>query len=449
MHVCTFVRMKETVADCHSQQYVEPPTLSLRHRSIQEESLLYILPTEVLEIIILLLDSVSSVRLACTCAKFYNLVNETAPWNNFVRHEISEKRELLDLGLHFGVPLWRRSLGTLNHAPWKQIVYSRKICNAISNWDFTLAFETSIQMDDITSVDIAGQAVVFGTRRGGLALWNPDEYGLFINTILHATAEIDQIFVHLSSGCRGDNFDYRVIVHSIDTALIIYDMSGYTLVSGVSKMKDLKKISNHGESLVEWDPIRGHSADTTIREKLIQRCVNFTNMHARCGPFSAIDTFEHLYVSQSKGPLILRPSSCRNIPIIEQLLATPDNLNIAKSFIWPGRISFSITSGRVTIISVGEKCKSIRWPNTFRCVSANLFTNVLAVGTDCGQVLLYTFKSPLELLNLDPLNHQKSLSTGTAEPIIYVGLRAPNHVHHLPDVVAATRRSLFCFRTVS
>lgn len=433
--------MKETVSE-----HVEPPLLTLRHRCIQEDSSLYILPWELLEKIIHYLDSLSAIRLSLSCAKFYNLVNQTARWKSFVRDEMRDMRELLDLGLAFSVPLWRPNEQVNYCAPWRQIVHSRKIFKSIRDWEYKLAFDTSIPGDEITSVSIAGQAVVFGTHRGGLAVWNPDQFGSF-HSILQTTAVIDQIFVQLSPGSRHGQFFYRVVVHSLDTNLVIYDFSGYTLVTGVSKMRAFNKISNHGDNLVEWDPIRGNNGDTVIGEKVVTRCVNQRTLPFG-GPFVAIDFNQHLYVSQSRGPLLIkRGSSSQNKPTIEQLLDTTEY--IANAYVWPGRICFCITSGRVTIISVGRKCKAIRWPPVFRCVSATLFANVLAVGTDIGQVLFYTFKTISELLTLNPLNYQKSLSVGSVVPIIYVGFRMPNHKHQLPDVVAATGHKLFCFRAIS
>lgn len=43
------------------------------------------------------------------------------------------------------------------------------------------------------------------------------------------------------------------------------------------------------------------------------------------------------------------------------------------------------TAGGITIVSVGRKCKLIRWPPGFKCVSAFLFAHVLMVGTNIGE----------------------------------------------------------------
>ena len=137
------------------------------------------------------------------------------------------------------------------------------------------------------------------------------------------------------------------------------------------------------------------------------------------------------------------------------------------------------TAGGILIVSVGKKCKLIRWPPVFRCVCAFLFAHVLMIGTNIGkysiwekfqctflyfgnqwvwfeevnlwicasgQILFYPFEDPLELLELDPQNYHQAIDTGTCEAVIYVGVRVQNKIHHLPDVVAATKSQLFCFR---
>lgn len=48
----------------------------------------------------------------------------------------------------------------------------------------------------------------------------------------------------------------------------------------------------HGDTLVEWDPIRGNNAETIIGEKVVKRCANYRNMRTQYGPFVAVDVSE-------------------------------------------------------------------------------------------------------------------------------------------------------------
>lgn len=63
-----------------------------------------------------------------------------------------------------------------------------------------------------------------------------------------------------------------------------------------------------------------------------------------------------------------------------------------------------------------------------------------------GQILLYSFSDPENLLELDPSTYSGRIETELSEPLIYVGVRVQNCIHDFPDIVAASRSKLVCCR---
>ena len=78
----------------------------------------------------------------------------------------SESYHLTDLGLNFGVPLWRisppwsakaqRYLRGLGY-PWKQMFYSTQVWKSRLIWDFELFSTSIVTMDEITAFNTTGE----------------------------------------------------------------------------------------------------------------------------------------------------------------------------------------------------------------------------------------------------------------------------------------------------
>ena len=123
------VKITLTSTSSHVEFYSKPMAPSVTNKCVQLDSNLLSLPPEVLEIILSFLDGLSLIRLSSTCAKLFIIVNEVAAWERLLLSEDIKFYHLADLGLNFGVPLWRltpprsqkdvNSLRALGY-PWKQ-----------------------------------------------------------------------------------------------------------------------------------------------------------------------------------------------------------------------------------------------------------------------------------------------------------------------------------------
>ncbi|KAJ1529530.1 hypothetical protein ONE63_006303 [Megalurothrips usitatus] len=446
-------RHQEQAAEL-AEPYMEPQLPFIENKCSQLDSFLLTLPPEVLTEIIKYLDGKSLFSLSSTCSLLFNLVNEVAQWDRFVLHDDCAFPHFLDLGIHFLTPLWGLSYSCVTNReacalryPWKQIYSCVHTWSSVYKWEFSLCFTTDVPSDEITTVDIAGQDVIFGTRKGGVGVWNPDKSEKNITFIIRKHLVVDQVIVQLSHESKKEDLHYRVIIHWADTLICIYDMTGYIIKGDLSPAQDLRKISSCGDTLFEWDPVRGTAANTLMKKSDMERCSDFRNYEVPFGPFVAVNSNEGLFISQKRGPLLVEYESLHSHRKLTQkpLLSNVNDLCIYKAYIWPGGISLSFTAGRV-IVSVGEKCRIIPWPNSFKCTSAALVGRLFMVGTNQGRILLYFLKTPEDLLNLDPHSYLKKLNIGCPECVIYVGVRVQNKVHQMPDVVAATESKLLCFR---
>lgn len=437
----TSVRKYEIPVPGLDDEYSPPLPIYLDFKGPQCDSQLHVLPREVLELIIGYLDGKSALRLAGTCGLFLNLVNERALWKQYVFSV--DQKHFESINPLFGAPSMPQDSSQI--FPWKEIYLCGQVWKSVHNWKFVepLIYNSRHK---IVSANIAGQFVVFATQAGDVAAWNPDESNTNLRSIFTTHAIVDEILVQLCPDYEKKSTHYRVIVHSIDTSLFVYDSRGFLLISK-STDKNLRRISSNGDSLFEWNAETGKSAFTYLKKFDIVRCTDYCNFQLPFGPFVAVDILEQLFISQERGPYFVNYDRKTNKHMCEQLLSQVDKLYISKAYIWPGQISLSIAAYK-TIISVGRRCTVIKWPLLFNCISAALFGSVLIVGTNRGQVLFYPFQDPEELLSLDPLSFSKLIQLPSVQPLIYVGVRAQNSIHEFPDVIAVSRTELFCCRAL-
>ncbi|XP_026272991.1 uncharacterized protein LOC113202795 [Frankliniella occidentalis] len=446
-----------------------PNIMMLPQRPVQEDCPLHTLPTEIFESIFQYLDPISMVRLSCTCALFYNLVNQVAKWQTWTLKvmENPSMAHLPSAGLHFGVCTWKPQELIQNkypqQTPWKQIFYCTQFWSMIKNWNYSLTYETLVEHDEIKSVDIAGQDIVFGTNQGILGLWNPD-HNQELESLHRFKSEVLTVLVKLCPGGYESLPRYEIIAKCRNRSIGIYDMTGDSVkILGSSNYTGISSSCDRNV-FYEWDPASGFLSHLSISEKKI---ISKQLPQLPLNPVVAVYGYDGVSENENQSkfkqvsfPLLM--VSCRNGPAIVtfierpsghifqsqyQSLLTENNLYIYKAYIWPGQVSLSLTGGGLTIISVGNQVNKIRWPYwKWICTSAALFGNIFLVGTSTGTILFYPFKSPEDLLNLDPNDYKKKLETGSSEALVHVGIRVQNDIHSLPDIFAASRTKLFCFR---
>ncbi|KAK3908391.1 F-box/WD repeat-containing protein 7 [Frankliniella fusca] len=437
---------------------VEPTYAEVGFKELQEDSPLHLLPREILDAILEYLDPLSMVRLSCTCALFYNIVNQAAKWRTWAIKiaENSRMPHLSSTFLHFGVSLKPVLPAHEDDSDilWRKIFYCMQFWSMIKKWNYRLTYETCVENDDITTVEIAGQDIVFGTCHGGLGLWNPDE-SEDLQVLHRFKCEVLTVLVRFSDKLPS----YQIITKCKNRLICLYDLAENTahhlrtshVTGGIS-------FSQNEDVFYEWDPDRGILFHMSIKNKSVTKLIQFPQLPFHpvvtvCGdgelqsPFDKAQVSTHVAVSRHKGPVVVKHFESLSGQISQRCdeILEDSNFCIYKAYIWPGKISFSITGSSLTILTVGYKFRKIRWPSC-RCTSAFLFGNIFIVGTDTGTILCYTFKSPADLLNLEPENYRTKIETESSESLMYVGIRAQNEIHPFPDIVAATTSKLFCFR---